>query len=167
MGSEIRRRQSCSCLWHPSRRGNEMSRVLIAGVALAMAVMTGPSADAGHRRSCCCSTNSMPARVAGTIRDRAVATTCRWRVAQVRRSRHRRDLRWRSGSGQTIRRFSEEPNTPAAPVSSGTTYAAGPSYSPQFNAPTVGTYIPPNPSSSPARNPVERRLHPGGGWMRN
>jgi hypothetical protein len=144
-----------------------MSRVLIAGVALATAVMTGPSADAGHRRSCCCPTYSTASQ-GGWYHSRSGSG---YYVPMASRSSEA--VPAPSGpptatrSGQTIRRFSEEPNTPAAPVASGMTYAAGPSYSSQFTAPTVGTYIPPNSSSSPARNPVDRRLHPGGGWMRN
>ena len=147
-----------------------MSRVLIASVVLATAVAAGQSVEAGHRRSCCCPTYSAS----------SMSNQGGWYYSQsgsgyyvpMARTTGQATLApagppMAMGSGQTIRRFSEEPNAPAAPITSGTTFESGPSYSPRFNAPSVGTYSPSNPSMSPPRNPVERRLRPGGGWMRN
>jgi hypothetical protein len=144
-----------------------MSKLMIAGVALAAAIGTSASAEAGHRRSCCtCQPSYGMSHQGGWYYSRSGSG---YYVPMARTSPETTPAQAgppvAMGPGQTIRRFSEEPNTPAAPVTNATVYAGG--SGPRMNFPTVGTYIPPNPSKTPARNPVERRLHPGGGWMRN
>jgi hypothetical protein len=135
-----------------------MTKTWVAGVALAAAIVAAQPADAAGRRvgpSCAVpvqggwyhaqSSGGYYVPTAPSAVPVAPAPTYGPPTAQ----------------GQVIRRFSEEPGVAPAPVPATTGVAPAPTYRP--TAPAVSTAP---RSSTPARNPVDRRLRPGAGWQR-
>jgi hypothetical protein len=139
-----------------------MLKTLIAGAVLASAICTAQSAEAGHRRPCFFFWHAHGAPNQGVWYRNSAGAPNYVPAAGQPAPPPSVGPPTAQGPGQTIRRFSEEPDvtpadpTPAEIVTPPATYRPAPTTN------SAKRY----PYSGPPRNPVERRLRPGHGWKR-